>query len=40
MFEKRGPKIELTYEGELLYELARPLVEGLMALNESMESCA
>jgi len=28
LFERRGPKIELTSEGQLLYDLARPLVEG------------
>ena len=33
LFERRGPKIELTFEGALLYELARPLVEGLTALS-------
>lgn len=34
LFERRGPKIELTFEGELLYELARPLVEGLGTLDQ------
>jgi LysR family transcriptional regulator, cys regulon transcriptional activator len=38
LFERRGPKIEPTYEGELLYELARPLVEGLTALDEQFEA--
>src|SRR5713226_132885 len=38
LFERRGPKIELTFEGGLLYELARPLVEGLTALDENFES--
>src|SRR5881396_2383087 len=38
LFERRGPKIELTFEGELLYELARPLVEGLTALDEDFEA--
>src|SRR5262245_44195333 len=38
LFERRGPKIELTFEGGLLYDLARPLVEGLMALDENFES--
>src|SRR6266550_3406639 len=37
LFERRGPKIELTHEGELLYELARPLVEGLTALDQNFE---
>src|SRR5262245_50233544 len=38
LFERRGPKIELTFEGELLYELARPLVEGLSVLDENFEA--
>jgi DNA-binding transcriptional LysR family regulator len=38
LFERRGPKIELTFEGQLLYELARPLVEGLVALDEHFEA--
>ena len=38
LFERRGPKIEITFEGELLYELARPLVEGLTGLDENFES--
>lgn len=37
LFERRGPKIELTFEGELLYELARPLVEGFTALDQNFE---
>jgi len=35
LFERRGPKIELTPEGKILYELAAPLVEGIDALKES-----
>lgn len=38
LFERRGPRIQLTYEGELLYELARPLVEGLTALDGEFEA--
>ena len=38
LFERRGPKIEITFEGQLLYELARPLVEGLTGLDENFES--
>src|SRR5262245_16798618 len=38
LFERRGPKIDLTYEGQLLYELARPLVEGMTALYEHFEA--
>jgi LysR family transcriptional regulator, cys regulon transcriptional activator len=37
LFERRGPKIELTFEGQLLYELAQPLVEGLTALDQNFE---
>src|SRR5205807_7475413 len=37
LFERHGPKIELTHEGALLYELARPLVEGLTALDQNFE---
>src|SRR5688572_25968585 len=37
LFERRGPKIEVTFDGELLYELARPLVEGLTALDRNFE---
>ncbi len=32
LFERNGPRIRLTPEGRLLYELAAPLVEGLEAL--------
>jgi DNA-binding transcriptional LysR family regulator len=38
LLERRGPRIKLTFEGELLYELARPLVEGFTALHEVFES--
>src|SRR3989442_9266443 len=38
LLERRGPRIEVTFEGELLYELARPLVEGLTSLDENFES--
>src|SRR5262252_8702744 len=38
LFERRGPKIELTFEGELLYELARPLGEGLTALDQEFNA--
>ena len=30
LFDRRGPRIAVTAEGELLYELARPLVEGVV----------
>lgn len=32
LFERRGPRISLTREGQALYEMARPLVEGLDSL--------
>ena len=35
LFERRGPKIKLTPEGEALYELAQPLVEGMDKLRET-----
>lgn len=38
LFERRGPKIELTPEGKLLYEIARPFVEGLNGLDGDFEA--
>ncbi len=38
LFERRGPKIKLTPEGQILYELALPLVEGLETLPENFAS--
>jgi DNA-binding transcriptional LysR family regulator len=35
LFERRGPKIKLTPEGSLLYQLAQPLVEGMDKLHET-----
>ncbi|MCG6968987.1 MAG: LysR family transcriptional regulator [Gammaproteobacteria bacterium] len=35
LFERRGPHIALTPEGEILYRLAAPLVEGMDTLKES-----
>ncbi len=35
LFERRGPKIRLTPEGEILYRLAQPLVEGMDKLHET-----
>lgn len=35
LFERRGPQIKLTPEGELLYELAQPLVDGVDKLHET-----
>ncbi len=33
LFERHGPRINLTREGQELYEMARPLVESLETLN-------
>lgn len=38
LFERRGPRIRLTREGEILWELARPLVEGMEGLDEAFEN--
>jgi LysR family transcriptional regulator, cys regulon transcriptional activator len=38
LFERRGPKIALTPEGEQLYELAHPLVEGLTRLDANFDA--
>lgn len=35
LFERRGPKIKLTPEGEMLFHLAQPLVEGIDKLHET-----
>ncbi len=35
LFERRGPRIRLTPEGETLYELALPLVEGVDGLRQA-----
>ncbi len=38
LFERRGPKIKLTSEGETLYKLAQPLVEGMDKLRETFSA--
>jgi DNA-binding transcriptional LysR family regulator len=38
LFDRHGPKIFLTHEGELLYDLAQPLVEGFNQLEENFEA--
>lgn len=38
LFERRGPRIKLTPEGQILYDLALPLVEGLETLPEAFAS--
>nr|MDQ2693951.1 LysR family transcriptional regulator [Pseudomonadota bacterium] len=35
LFERRGPRIQLTPEGQVLYELSLPLLEGLDTLPET-----
>lgn len=34
LFERRGPRIRLTPDGQTLYELAQPLVDGIDSLSE------
>lgn len=38
VFERRGPVLKLTPNGETLYALAKPLVEGIDSLQESFAS--
>lgn len=38
LFERRGPRIELTPDGELLLELAKPLVEGIDNLEDDFHA--
>jgi DNA-binding transcriptional LysR family regulator len=40
LFERRGPKIKLTPEGENLYTLAQPLVEGMDKLQETFAAAS
>jgi DNA-binding transcriptional LysR family regulator len=35
LFERKGPRISLTPEGQVLYELASPLVDGIDHLDEA-----
>ena len=35
LFERKGPRISLTPEGEVLYQLAVPLVEGIDSLEDA-----
>jgi DNA-binding transcriptional LysR family regulator len=37
LFERKGPKIQLTDEGRILLDLALPLVEGLESLPEAFD---
>jgi DNA-binding transcriptional LysR family regulator len=38
LFERRGPRIVLTHDGQRLLELARPLVEAIDGLDEAFSS--
>jgi DNA-binding transcriptional LysR family regulator len=38
LFERRGPKIQLTPDGRRLYELSQPLVHGMDTLSETFEA--
>jgi DNA-binding transcriptional LysR family regulator len=38
LFERHGPRIALTPDGERLYELAKPLVEGMDSLEENFQA--
>jgi DNA-binding transcriptional LysR family regulator len=38
LFERRGPRIVLTHDGQRLYELARPLVEAIDGLEDAFSS--
>lgn len=38
LFERRGPHISLTPEGDVLYQLSDPLVEGIDKLSESFSA--
>jgi DNA-binding transcriptional LysR family regulator len=38
LFQRRGPRISLTHDGQRLLELARPLVEAIDGLEESFSS--
>src|SRR5664279_4647072 len=38
VFERRGPVLKLTPDGEALYTLAKPLVEGIDNLQENFAS--
>jgi DNA-binding transcriptional LysR family regulator len=38
LFDRRGPRIELTPEGALLYELARPLLQDVVDIDAEFEA--
>ena len=37
LFERRGPRIQLTPDGRKLLDMARPLVEGMDGLSEKFD---
>ena len=38
LFERQGPRLKLTGEGEILYDLARPMVHGMDKLHETFQA--
>src|SRR4029078_6595424 len=38
LFDRRGPRIELTHDGQRLLDLARPLVEAIDQLDDTFAS--
>ncbi len=38
LFERRGPRIRLTREGSILFDLARPLIEGWQDIDAAFEA--
>ena len=40
VFERRGPVINLTPDGQILYELAKPLISGIDNLSQNFNSLA
>lgn len=38
LFERRGPKLKLTTEGEILYDIVSPLVQGIDRVKESFQA--
>src|SRR5687767_13045535 len=40
LFERRGPKIQLTPDGRHLYEIAQPLVHGIDILSETFAAAS
>ena len=38
LFERRGPRLKITTEGEILYEIVKPLVQGIDRVKETFEA--